>query len=232
MSSSLRYLFASSDHAALLTHQPSFFLSLPTSVNGSNSRSRFDIPVSDGIVPTLTDLEGDVWADQLVTASSPPGEPNEVISIDVAFPNEASSVGQRVDFIDVVMFNCPEWSIGARVITITGDPRSGAGTNTLGLVPVTSESCERLVHSCVPISTDIFSEFTLLHLNFLSFIDPGNFTERWVHIGEVIFIRDGECPTNLSVASTSTGRTSTTMKLVLSDHVWAKKSGLCIEVVC
>ena len=65
----------------------------------------------DGRVPTLTRLDGDMWASQLLTIRSI----NGCIDISSSFIEETaltpdSDINVTIERVEVVMFNCPESS--------------------------------------------------------------------------------------------------------------------------
>ncbi len=62
--------------------------------------------LQDGIIPTLTGLDGDMWASQLLTINTT--ESN--IDITFNFRNITPSY-DGLESVEVVMFNCPEWVI-------------------------------------------------------------------------------------------------------------------------
>lgn len=145
----------------------------------------------DGIVPTLTGLGGNSWANQLITLASPVNDPNGPINIVFTSPAGLQFVG----IVEVAIFNCPEWNIGAEFITITGGLISES-LRTLGSVSGFPTDCGRLLHVCVP----IFANVGILQISFGEFSSEMamNLSQRWVHLGEVIF-NDENCPTNLIV---------------------------------
>ena len=61
----------------------------------------------DGHIPTLTGLDGDTWASQLLTLR--PFDGNSEITFEfTGSPN--------IERVEVVMFNCPQWGIGVQTI--------------------------------------------------------------------------------------------------------------------
>ena len=80
----------------------------------SNSRlTRCDAPTSsvlfDGNIPTLTGLDGDMWASQLLTL--------QTSSREIIF-DFINSIEFRVERIELVMFNCPEWGISVQTVRL------------------------------------------------------------------------------------------------------------------
>ncbi len=89
------------------------------SVNGSSEDGNCSLIVTicnepttsvlqDGIIPTLTGLDGDMWASQLLTISS---------TTNITFDFQATQGYAGVERVEVVMFNCPEWGISVDSIT-------------------------------------------------------------------------------------------------------------------
>ncbi len=79
------------------------------SVNGSSEDGNCSLKLTtcnepttsvlqDGIIPTLTGLDDDMWASRLLTI-------NPLLISPLAFKIH------RVKRVEVVMFNCPEWGI-------------------------------------------------------------------------------------------------------------------------
>ena len=95
----------------------------------------------DGI-PTLTGLEGDMWASQLLTLNT--STSSACITFD--FTNTTDTIGQTsyagVSVIEVVMFNCPARGIRARSIAVN------VGDISFDNIPV-SKSCEYLVRAAL-----------------------------------------------------------------------------------
>ncbi len=91
----------------------------------------------DGIIPTLTGLDGDMWATQLLTLDTSTSS-----SITFNFNEIANYVG--VGTIEVVMFSCSMRGIGANSISIRSSDDSPIGT--INDIP---QSCEYLVRTCI-----------------------------------------------------------------------------------
>ncbi len=72
--------------------------------------------LQDGIIPTLTGLDGDMWASQLLTINTD----SPTTDIDISFYFEATPGYVGVKRVEVVMFNCPEWGISVDSITLYG----------------------------------------------------------------------------------------------------------------
>ena len=63
----------------------------------------FDDP---GGLPTLTGLDGDMWASQLLVMRT------SAASTNITFDFHDTPHFVRVERVEVVMFNCPQWGIG------------------------------------------------------------------------------------------------------------------------
>ena len=89
----------------------------------------------DGVIPTLTGLDGDMWASQLLTlqraASTRP-----LVLFD--FTDTPGYVGLSGRF-EVVMFNCPYMGISARTIIVSTSSSSSVNPTPLmdASLPVT-----------------------------------------------------------------------------------------------
>ena len=137
---------------------PSYTYSPARAVNGSSVRGNCQVTVNlfgiitscnnpassvlfDGHIPTLTGLDGDMWASQLLTV---PGV------LELRFPINQNFVD--IARAEVVMFNCPEWGIGVETI--------GDGENFRSVQPSLT-SCDSLVRVCIPLTTNPGSRYTL-----------------------------------------------------------------------
>ena len=80
----------------------------------NDSHSICEAPTSsvlfDGNIPTLTGLDGDMWASQLLALQIRNPSRIEIIS---DFTGRSG-----VERVELVMFNCPEWGIAVQVIGI------------------------------------------------------------------------------------------------------------------
>ena len=152
-----------------------------SSITGGCSDIRFDSnrvtcfrPTSsilfDENVPTLTGLDGDMWASQLLTVEAPGNN----VEFTFNFTDTPGYTG--VGGAEVVMFNCPELGISVETFTFT----TTSGTRS---VNPTTTSCDSLVTVQLP-STVIFPQQVItLQCNLPS-------TSTWVHLAEVTFFTD------------------------------------------
>ena len=145
-------------------------------------------------VPTLTGLEGDMWASQLLTLYTS----TSFASITFDFTNPTDTIGATfylgVKVIEVVMFNCPAREIGTNSVQVSAQ----------GLVKeniVVSKSCDYLVIGC---STAVSLSPSTQPIT-LSFSK----TYPRLYIAEITFYSSMThqcspvCPLNTSVESTS-----------------------------
>ena len=144
----------------------------------------------DGI-PTLTGLEGDMWASQLLTLNTSTSSAN--ITFDFTNPTDRNGpvkVYAGVGVIEVVMFNCPARGIGARSMSVNVVDIS------IDNIAV-SQSCEYLVRAC---SNDVSTLARQVTLNFINQL-------QHVYLAEVTFYTTSRpCspigPINTSVITT------------------------------
>ena len=84
----------------------------------SNELSRCDTPTSsvlfDGNIPTLTGLDGDMWASQLLTLQTTNQARSEIV-FDFTGSTNSEFIVERVE---LVMFNCPERRVAVQTIRL------------------------------------------------------------------------------------------------------------------
>ena len=143
----------------------------------------------DGI-PTLTGLEGDLWASQLLTLNTSTSSAS--ITFDFTNPTDRNGPTNYagVSVIEVVMFNCPARGIGAGSIGVN------VADNSFDDIAV-SESCDYLVRACSNEVSTLAREVTLNFMNQL----------QRVYLAEVTFYTTSRpCspigPINISVITT------------------------------
>ena len=124
----------------------------------------------DGI-PTLTGLDGDIWARQLLTLNLSTSSASIKFNFTTATDNIGLTHYAGLETIEVVMFNCPSRGIGTNNIAVSGD---GALIGTL-IVP---QSCNYLVRACIDNQFSTTSLIVTLTFN--------NMLQR-IYIAEVIF---------------------------------------------
>ena len=145
----------------------------------------------DGI-PTLTELEGDTWASQLLTLNTSTSS----VSITFNFTNSTNRNGPTtytgVSVIEVVMFNCPPRGIGIPSIGVT------IPGSFLGSIAVSDSSCNFFVRVCSREFSTSLNEMALVF----------NSPLQYVYLAEIIFYSSSDrlCssigPITMSVATT------------------------------
>ena len=111
--------------------------------------SRCDAPTSsvlfDGNIPTLTGLDGNMWASQLLTL-----ERTNSVRRDITFDFIATPGFIRVVKVELVIFNCPEWGISVQTVTLFTASSLSAFGSVVGTFNVPSiTSCDSLVRICI-----------------------------------------------------------------------------------
>ena len=140
----------------------------------------------DGVIPTLTGLDGDMWASQLLTLQ----RPMPSINIDITTP---------LSRVEVTMFNCPEWRISVQSISLRDNDGIVIGSSG-DLNSITS--CDSLVRLCVPATA-------INPLVVTAQFDLGT-DSNWVHLAEVTFYNDNTtCPPNTTIDITTEINTAT-----------------------
>jgi hypothetical protein len=143
----------------------------------------------DGIIPTLTGLDGNMWASQLFTLGST-----------IAFLFDFTMLPEYEGFtrFEVVTFQCPEWGIGVSNIDIAvaNSFQTLETDQTEEVNASLVSSCESLVRVCIDINREnieVFGPIVGLALTPLDF----------AHLGEVTFINDAgtSCPPDIIIQS-------------------------------
>ena len=167
----------------------------------------------DGVIPTLTGLDGDMWASQLLTLP----RPMPSINIDITTP---------LSRVELTMFNCPEWRISVQSISLRDNDGIVIGSSG-GLNSITS--CDSLVRLCVP-ATAINPLVVTVQF------DLGT-DSNWVHLAEVTIYDDSTtCPPNTTITAATTTLTTptttatTTTEMTTTDPDTTNK-GVIIPVV-
>ena len=127
----------------------------------------------DGVIPTLTELDGSEWASGLLTLNTSAASTR----ITFNFPNTPAYGG--VESVRVVMFNCPQWGIGTSSINILGTGGSSTDIVIGGNIPAMLTSCDSLVSMC---TTNISATLRIISLQF-NLADNSDL----VYIAEVAF---------------------------------------------
>ena len=101
----------------------------------------FDDP---GGMSILTGLDGDMWASQLLTIQT------TALSTDIIFNFQNAPNFVRMERVEVVMFHCPQWGIGAQLIQVVE-----LGSLTTNIIPSIT-SCDSLVRLCLPYTGPLY----------------------------------------------------------------------------
>ena len=124
----------------------------------------------DGHIPTLTGLDGDMWASQLLTLHT------RNLVIDITFHFSDTQDFMEVEGVEVVMFNCPEWGAGIQTILLLDQ----LGT-VLAIFSPNITSCDSLVTVDLALPARSTTNQVLI-LQLASLLDSD-----WVHLAEVTF---------------------------------------------
>ena len=163
-----------------------------SSVSGNEDTSACINPTSsvlfDGVIPTLTRLNGDMWANQLFTLNGTGS------TIEIAF---AITISQLVR-VEVIMFNCPEWRISVQSISLRDNDGIVIGSSDLNSIT----SCDSLMRLCVP-ATAINPLVVTVQFD----LDTGS---NWVHLAEVTFYDNSTtCPPDTLITTEMNTTTNT-----------------------
>ena len=125
----------------------------------------------DGHFPTLTGLDGNMWANQLLTiqiVASP--------RVEITFGFHDTPTFTRVE---VLMFNCPQWELGVERIIITDQ---GEAIIAEAKPRHSTVSCDSLVRICLLPANTPRNDTRILILEFVI-----STNSCWVHLAEVTF---------------------------------------------
>ena len=103
----------------------------------------------DGVIPTLTGLDGNMWASQLLTLQR---TTSTLATVLIDFTDTSGYVGLS-GRLEVVMFNCPKKGISAQTIRVSTSSSPSENQNELMDVNIGITSCDSLVRVCTPITT-------------------------------------------------------------------------------
>ena len=134
----------------------------------------------DGVIPTLTALDGNTWARQLMILQRPLFGSSPFNIIYSSFTNAS------IRRVEVVLFNCPQWGIAVyRIIIGFLYPEYSNYRDSISAY-LTVFSCDSLVKVCVPF--DISSAPTAIRFYLPSYNDI-------MYLAEVSFYEDSSpCP--------------------------------------
>lgn len=129
----------------------------------------------DSVIPTLSGLDGNQWARQLLTINIM----DSAAEVTFDFTTTGNYVG--VMQIEVVMFNCPQWRIGTNTVSIYGSTSVSDPRRIVGYInSISATSCTSLVRVCTDV--EYSTSLPVLTLHFPT--SPGL---DWTHIAEVVF---------------------------------------------
>ena len=166
--------------------------------------------INDGNIPMLNTTDPN-WASELVTVrknSDTKKNPYDHVVLTFAFQSPVSLTS-----INMSLFNCPQWSIGAPNITVYAKKEAtglfsfdakDTGTIFLRQTQGIWSSCDSLVPVTIPLKKGKLYQIWYIVVSF----EPQPATD-WVHVGEVQFF-------NGSLPPLSTGTDSTTSKFFYS----------------
>ena len=123
----------------------------------------------DGVIPTLTGLDGDMWARQLLTLRRQLSI-NARSTVLFDFTDTQGYVGLS-GRLEVVMFNCVERKISASAIRILTSSSPSVNPIPLMTLDIANTSCDSLVTVCTPITTTqptISLEFAISEMVYLA----------------------------------------------------------------
>ena len=124
-----------------------------SNVSNTGERLICSNPISsvlfDGDIPTLTGLDGDMWASQLLTLQKTTIT-RPTVTFD--FTDTQGYVGLS-GRLEVVMFNCPNMGISASTIRVRTFSSPSDISEELMAVNIDITSCDSLVRVCTPITT-------------------------------------------------------------------------------
>ena len=137
----------------------------------------------DGVIPTLTALDGNTWARQLMIMQRP-------MFGSYSFFIISSFTNAWIRRVEVVLFNCPQWGTAVNRISIGFlYPEYSYYRDSISAY-LTVFSCDSLVNVCVPFDTS--SAPTAIRLIFNTYSNDDHYN---VHLAEVSFYEDSSpCP--------------------------------------
>ena len=150
------YLYPTAETVSVNGSLPNGNCSIASDIGARfKNQSRCEDPTSsvlfDGNIPTLTGLDGNIWASQLLPLQlhNPWPDRRDIIFDFRSTPNYTG--------VELVMFNCPEWGIAVEVIEVQGATSLGGTTTLRGSFHPTNTSCDSLMRVCI-ISSVLNSE--------------------------------------------------------------------------
>ena len=147
----------------------------------------------DGCSPAI-DTSTSNWASQLVTLRGNDIDGDDIIEevvLTFVFDTAVS-----LDHIELDMFHCPEWNIGAPFIAVYGDEYStlvysNRSTFIVAFLSPGSSSC----HSLSPVTITIGDAHRSSSYHTWHIVVEADINTEWVYVGEVRFLEEDETPT-------------------------------------
>jgi hypothetical protein len=138
-----------------------------------------------------------MWASQLLTLNVADRIRSDIISDFTLVPNY-----DRVERIELVMFNCPEKGISVQTINVLTSSSLSEATLSLRTYKLLITSCDSLVRVCITQFTNQSDSVI-----YLRFIPPTGST--WAHLAEVVFHGRGSmCPPDAIITTLITDTTT------------------------
>ena len=135
----------------------------------------------DGVIPTLTALDGNTWARQLMILQQP------LYGSSQYYVTSSFASIHHIRRVEVVLFNCPQWGTVARNINtnfLRTDISYSSYKSAHSNVYPTLFSCDSLVKVCIPVDFNS----TVIRLRFSPYYSK-------VYLAEVSFYEDPfPCP--------------------------------------
>ena len=175
-------------------------------MNGSSSNPNCTSVLFDESPPELTGLDGNMWASELITIRA-----DNFARINFTFSEGSGYTG--MGRVEVVMFNCPQWGIGAEAITL------GAGNREINMLNPNVSSCDSLVKVCM--------QYFVCNNPPLSMVLRLG-SNKWVHLAEVTFYNGNystTCPPEAILDSPTTPPSATTT-LASTDDISSSPSSM------
>ena len=157
----------------------------------------------DGNSPAIDTSTSD-WASQLVTVRKNNGTAGH-ITFDHVVLTFGFDTAVSLTSIELDLFLCPEWNIGAPLIVVYGDylvlrtiqsSPLGSGYNQ-----PSQSSCDSLSTVSIPFrDAAVNSSYLTVHIT----VQMSQYTVEWVHVGEVRFMRRPAHPDHTVNSITST----------------------------
>ena len=128
----------------------------------------------DGNTPTLSALNGDAWASQLLVLHTT----RIVLNIGITFDFTSTQNYDGLDRIELIGINCLSKST-LESVQLSGSGEHTSGFPITGFIVTSEHSCNSLVSVCITNIPLISASLTTITIEFTS--------SDWVYIGEITF---------------------------------------------